>query len=68
MSTKFYIKDNNGEIFSENRKTRYRLIKGHELKEYITKQRWWTGLYVIFKSNATISIPFKWKELSYGEI
>ena len=39
MSTKFYIKDNNGEIFSENRKTRYRLIKGHELKEYITKQR-----------------------------
>lgn len=36
MSTKFYIKDNNGEIFSENRKTRYRLIKGQELKEYIT--------------------------------
>ena len=36
MSTKFYIKNNNGEIFSENIKTRYRLIKGQELKEYIT--------------------------------
>lgn len=35
MRTKFYIKDNNGDIFSENRKTRYRLIKGQELKEYI---------------------------------
>ena len=33
MSTKFYVKDNNGEFYSEDRKIRYRLLKGKQVIE-----------------------------------
>ena len=33
MSTKFYVKDNNGEFYSEDRKIRYKLLKGKQVIE-----------------------------------